>query len=277
MLELPDVMLCAVDTINVALTVAAMQRCTERICFGDVLLITHEPIAVPFRTQIIPPIASHHDYSEFICRQLAAHTTKDFNLLVQWDGFVLDSTAWRAEFLNCDYIGAQWPWHRDGLQVGNGGFCLRSRKLLREIAKYPLPSTAFSDDEFMCRTSRPQLERSGIVYASPQLADVFSYEHSVPQRPTFGFHGIFNMWRHVGDDEMADIADKIGEYHVTSRAWAQVIEIYFALRKFDPLRAFYGRLRSRFTAEQVHDHLCQCLGGDQARVVALMTCCEGLL
>ena len=36
-------------------------------------------------------------------------------------------------FSHCDYIGAQWFWHNDGMRVGNGGFSLRSRKLLTAL------------------------------------------------------------------------------------------------------------------------------------------------
>src|ERR1700687_3454326 len=43
---------------------------------------------------------------------------------------LITPAAWREEFLGCDYIGAQWFWHDDAMRVGNGGFSLRSRKLL---------------------------------------------------------------------------------------------------------------------------------------------------
>src|ERR1700722_12124880 len=52
-------------------------------------------------------------------------------LTIQYDGFVLDSDMWRAEFLDYDYIGAPWP-HR-GYAVGNGGFSLRSVEMMRYL------------------------------------------------------------------------------------------------------------------------------------------------
>ena len=53
-----------------------------------------------------------------------------FCLVTQWDGWVINSQKWNSEFLNYDYIGAIWPDYSSN-QIGNGGFSLRSKKLLR--------------------------------------------------------------------------------------------------------------------------------------------------
>ena len=55
-------------------------------------------------------------------------------LLIQWDGYVVNPEAWDPAFLGCDYLGAKWYWHDDGMRVGNGGFSLRSRRLLDALA-----------------------------------------------------------------------------------------------------------------------------------------------
>ena len=56
-------------------------------------------------------------------------------LIIQHDGFILNHKAWDNEFLNYDYIGAPVYWMGNKLiEVGNGGFSLRSKKLLKIIA-----------------------------------------------------------------------------------------------------------------------------------------------
>jgi hypothetical protein len=114
-------------------------------------------------------------------------------LVVQWDGFILDASCWQDRFLEFDYIGATWPQFRDEHDVGNGGFSLRSRRLL-EACRDPFISSAGIEDVTICRTYRAWLEREhGIRFAPREIAESFAYEREPPQGPTFGFHGVFNM------------------------------------------------------------------------------------
>ena len=280
MLDLPDVMLCAVDTVTVPLAISALRRSMEKIRFGDVVLITHEPQQgqLPFRTEIIPPLRSRSDYSEFVIAHLGEHTTRAFNLLVQWDGYVLEPAAWRAKFLQFDYIGARWPWHRDGLDVGNGGFSLRSKKLLTKLAAYSLPSNSagINEDELICRMLRPRLQQEGFSFAPPVMADAFSYERVLPNKPTFGFHGLFNMWRHVSDEDMEQVAATCPDHVVKSREWAELTVIYYNLRKFRLLTALLRRLRRLFNEQQVRKRFGEFFPGD-ARIAETVRILEGLL
>ena len=53
----------------------------------------------------------------------------------------------------------------------------------------------------ICRYLRARLEdKYGIKFASPKMAQLFSYEMKDPAQPTFGFHGIFNLPKLMGDD-----------------------------------------------------------------------------
>ena len=58
-----------------------------------------------------------------------------------------------------------------------------------------------AEDVVICRYSRARLEDEiGIQFASKEMAKLFSYEMVGPERPTFGFHGIFNLPQVMGDD-----------------------------------------------------------------------------
>jgi hypothetical protein len=144
---------------------------------------------------------SAHGYNEFMMKRLDSFIETDFALIVQWDGFVLNAANWKPAFLDYDYIGAVWPWQPPGLRVGNGGFSLRSKKLLqalqdaRVIAHHP-------EDLAICQTYRPLLESAfGIRFAPPEIADQFSFERH-PHAGSFGFHGFYNFHRVFSPDEL---------------------------------------------------------------------------
>lgn len=274
MLDLPEVMLCAVDTANVSMTITALTKSLDQASFGDVALFTHEPPGqeLPFRREIIPPLHSRAEYSRFIVTRLGALTTRKFNLIIQWDGFIIQPLAWRSEFLKHDYIGARWPWHRDGLDVGNGGFCLRSKRLLERVAADPLVATNpdMNEDELICRVLRPKLEKAGFRFAPAAVADRFSYERMLPEGETFGFHGLFNMWRHVDDSEMVRLAAEGPDYLVRTQEWAEIAIIYYNLRKFPGARAFFRRLNAQFTTEQIIRKFREFLPGTELEVDRLV-------
>lgn len=278
MLELPDVMLCAADTANVPMTITALTRSLEHARFGDVVLFTHEPPdqELPFRAEIIPSLRSRDDYSHFVVTRLGELTTRKFNLLVQWDGFIVQPAAWRSEFLRYDYIGARWPWHRDGMDVGNGGFCLRSRKLLARVAAEPRADST-ADDEMICRVLRPRLEKEGFRFAPAPVADRFAYERMLPNVETFGFHGLFNMWRHVGHARMVRLAVESPEYLVRGSEWAETTVLYSNLRKFPEARAFFRRLRGHFTTAQIIRKFAESLPISQAEIGHIVRSLERLL
>ena len=207
-LSLPTVTLCAVASVNVAATIAALRVCLEQVEFAECLFFTDAELAeVPpgVRLVPIPPIRSALGYSEFLLRNLGPHVHSGHCLVVQWDGFVIDSERWDAEFLAYDYIGAPWPQYGDGRDVGNGGFSLRSKSLL-EACRDPRFRFAHPEDVAICRTNRVFLEGvHGIRFAERGTAERFAFERHKTGASTFGFHGIFNMGPALGLDRFWEI------------------------------------------------------------------------
>jgi len=175
--------LVCIDNINIAAAEWAIARSAEQIEFGKVLHLK------------IDTIRSKEDYSKFIFKTLINYIETDFCLIVQYDGYVLHPELWKPEFLNYDYIGAPW-WYSDSYNVGNGGFSLRSRKLLKAIASRNW-AIYHPEDECICRRYRRFLEQHfDIRFAPESLAATFSFEPHAPfskyefNDNTFGFHGI---------------------------------------------------------------------------------------
>lgn len=207
-LKLPTVTLCAAASVNVQATVAALSASLDQVEFAECLLFTHEdvfPIDSRIRVIAIEQLGSARAYSDFLLGGLVDSVITAHCLIVQWDGYVLNAELWDPGFLQYDYIGASWPQFRDGHDVGNGGFSLRSRKLL-EACRDPEFQRGHPEDVAIGRLNRPLLEqRYGIRFADRPTADRFAFERASPVKPTFGFHGIFNMIPALGPDRFWEI------------------------------------------------------------------------
>lgn len=207
-LALPSVTLCAVTSVNVLATVAALEVCLNQVEFAQSLLLTDSDFysSHPALTVVrIPRIQSANAYSRFMLNDLADHIRSDHCLIVQWDGFILDALQWDPTFLEFDYIGAPWPQFNDCQNVGNGGFSLRSRRLVEACRDARFRRSA-AEDVAICRVNRTFLEEEyGLHFADQPTAQRFAFERSTPTGPTFGFHGIFNMINAVGSEKFWEL------------------------------------------------------------------------
>jgi hypothetical protein len=134
------------------------------------------------------------DYSAFILSRLLGYINTSHVLIIQWDGFVHNPAAWDPAFLQFDYVGAPWPHFAAPGNVGNGGFSLRSRKLLQAVSDQRFTWDGGAEDVAICRHNRNWLESEhGIRFAPSDVAARFSIEHGAPPQGSFGFHGVFNF------------------------------------------------------------------------------------
>lgn len=234
-LALPQVTLCAVDCVNPALAARALRESLRSCRFGDALLLTDAAVSdSAFRTGTIAPLRSLDAYSHFVFKQLVHWVQTDFVLLVQWDGYVVEPAAWRNEFLAYDYVGARWRHFGDDMTVGNGGFSLRSRRLLQAAASDNFAWIEGAlEDVLLCRTYRPRLSAEhGIRYAPEPLAQSFSYEYEHPDQPSFGFHGVTNLWRHLDDADMLALAGQLEPRVLTSWQFLALLVHYLTAGKY---------------------------------------------
>lgn len=204
-INLQNVTLLGIDCVNSERLAEAMNVSQKDIEFGAVKLLTSLPTNDSRKIEI-PHIGSINEFSRFCIEELYKYVNTDYVLLVQYDGFVLNPESWTDEFLKYDYIGAPWlvaDWSvRDfnfpesllgTLVVGNGGFCLRSKKFLETSARLSsegkIPKLN-PEDVAMCVWYRDVFENEGIQFAPSELAEKFSIEgtdHVYEKQ--FGFHG----------------------------------------------------------------------------------------
>jgi hypothetical protein len=225
------VTLLSVASVDPILSIMALQRSMSRINFGRILLFTAEE-SVPLTKDIevikIEKFHSISEYSSFMIKELYKYTDSEFILIVQWDGFVIDAGAWSDDFLHYDYIGAPWV-GSETVAVGNGGFSLRSRKLLCALAE-PDIVVGHPEDVAICKTNRVTLEQNyGIKFPPKSLAARFSYERGNRPRDTFGFHGLYNF-PHIAPTVKWSELSQIPRYALGSRDYSELISVYIKRR-----------------------------------------------
>ena len=135
---------------------------------------------------------THDTVSPWVLRELYKYIDTDYCLTVHDDGFVINPHLWTDEFLNYDYIGAPWKPNYGKYRVGNGGFSLRSKKLINLCKN--IQYNGGHEDGIICINNRDWLESQNCVFASLEVAMKFSLESKIPEckfdlRNTFGFHG----------------------------------------------------------------------------------------
>ena len=245
-LDLSDVTLCAADSANLALTARALQLSMERCKFAEAVLFSHERLDGDFRT-VIGPKFSRASYQAFRIKPPPTVETP-FALFIEWDGYVLEPRAWDPSFRAYDYIGARWPGPLLGVPgrtVGNSGFCLQSKKLNDALADPRFaPTPEDNVDALVCGKYRPILEQEfGIRFAPEPVADRFSYELLLPVVPTFGFHGLSNMWRYIDDDKMVELIGHVDPYVFRAPQFVILILNYALQCKFAMVEQLYVLMR----------------------------------
>lgn len=187
---------------------------------------------------------NYHEYSWFMMFALWKFIETDYVLIVQDDGWILDIRNWSDDFLNYDYLGApvclgrvdtpqgiQWMYDFNWCEhlgqpdrivrpVLNGGFSLRSRRMLRALVDHPqirveIPPPdveesepirmnwfhkVLNEDVQLSAVLRPQLEAVGLRFAPLDLCTRFAMEDAGPihtgmdAMKLLGLHG---WWRRL--------------------------------------------------------------------------------
>lgn len=184
-INLPDVTLISVQSNKLEELKRAAEISTRNINFGAVKLLTDRNID------------SKEKYNHFIVKELYKYVDTSHLLIFQWDGYVLNYKAWEDDFLNYDYGGATWA-YKDNMNVGNGGFSIRSKKFMEIVAKDDFINNTYPEDYQLCRIYRKYLEKEyGVKYMPEEIANKFSIEaygskvfpSGAKYSGQFGFHG----------------------------------------------------------------------------------------
>ena len=191
-----------IDTLNHVLSNLALEKSLCEFPLENILIFSDEEKFWGGREIIkIPEIKNTQDYNDIVFNYLPSFLKTNHALFIQYDGYVLSGKNFYSQFLNFDYIGAPWPQFKD-FSVGNGGFSLRSSRLINEVRSYLLPNDYRKpEDLVICRYLRARLEDDlNLKFAPVEVANYFSFEQKGVNHPTFGFHGAFHLPMLMAED-----------------------------------------------------------------------------
>jgi hypothetical protein len=214
-----NVTIVTIETMFHELGTKALEKTLEHFDPKEVVVFSNKELLPGSRTVHTEPIPTFRQYNELMLKGMLEHINTDHLMFVQWDAMAYDGSKWTDEFLEYDYIGAVWPWQPEGLNVGNGGFSLRSRKLLEALQDERIQLTAarnfIAEDVVFGVDHRAMLEEEyGIKYAPTALAQQFSHEIEEGQfhyKPGFAFHGQWNVVK-LADLDTVDLYIQKMEY-----------------------------------------------------------------
>ena len=149
-----------IDTLNPELSAYALRKSQEAFAVKNVLIFSNDQTRWHENEIIkIPEIKNTADYNRVVFFELPKHLKTDYAIFIQYDGFVLSGAHFSEFFLHYDYIGAPWPHHQE-FNVGNGGFSLRSARLVNAVQAFILPDDLDNaEDLVICRYLRARLGR----------------------------------------------------------------------------------------------------------------------
>jgi hypothetical protein len=213
-MKLNHVTLCCIDNQFPDQGFSALLKSTKSIAFEKTIFFTSSSFVEPkhdianFEIKCVDHLTSIDTYSHFLIKELGQYIDTSHVLIVQWDGFIVDSSKWLDSFLAYDYVGAPWD-GGDEMLVGNGGFSLRSKRLMNALREVSL-EVYHPEDDVICRQLRPLLEEKfDIQFCPVDLAKEFSFETIKPVNETFGFHGLFNLPIVLNESDLKDFVDSI--------------------------------------------------------------------
>lgn len=193
MRKIKNCTLIVADTYYYGAAVASIKKCMNQCEFERVIFFTNIPLKIDGIEVIqIDELSGKDGYSHFMLKEAYKYIKSDFVLVAQHDAWILDANEFNEELYGVDYAGALWL-ENDGLANGNGGFSWRSRKLMEVVGKDDFINATTPEDVALCRVYRRYIEKNyGLIWASDELCEQFSYELRTPCAPTFGFHNFFH-------------------------------------------------------------------------------------
>lgn len=189
-LKLPQVTLICLTGKDLEAHEQAVEKSCKDIEFGAVKIIYDKTIK------------NIDNWNYKIIYDLWRYVDTDFALLIHPDGYVINPSCWKDEWLNYDWCSSPWPLPTDEYsyksesgklqRVGNS-VGIRSKKLMKLVATRPWKSYYgnTNEDGFICCHNREWLESQGCKFMPFDEAIYFGKEALLPENEninTFLFH-----------------------------------------------------------------------------------------
>ena len=240
-----NITVVAIDFLWHDLTRYAIEASLKNIDPAEVIIISDREILSGARHIIREPVTGMPEYANLMLKGVSEYINTSHALYVQWDGIANDRTQWNDAFLQYDYIGAPWPWEPEGKNIGNGGFSLRSKRLLDACLDDRITLTEadpVAEDKIIGNINREYLEQSyAIKFAPTAVARRFSYELG-RHEPSFGFHGLWNVFNLMSDADMDYYISRIDYKGWNIYKWHHVLTAAIRRNRLDLYEIMIGHL-----------------------------------
>lgn len=235
-----NITIVAIDFAYHELTRRAIELSIPAIDPKEIIVISDRDFIPGSRWVPINSINSIGGVAELMLKWTWPLVDTDHAVFVQWDGIATRPDLWTDDFLKYDYIGAPWPWQPEGVNIGNGGFSLRSRRLLeacgRDSAVKLTADEPIAEDNIIGQHCRPYLEsRHNIKFPSTQLAGQFSYELG-SYRESFGFHGVWNIVNNLSSADVDYFVSRLNYQGWNQHKWGHFLNALQEKRYTDHLK-----------------------------------------
>ncbi len=130
MRHIPVTLVC-IDCVDVKRALRAIDESLKQCSFERIVFLSSIENDSPYWIQC-EKIESLKEYSAFCVHRLHKYIDTSHCLIIQHDGWIVNGDAWQDSWLEYDYIGGNTFWTGAGPdgKGGNGGFSLRSKRLL---------------------------------------------------------------------------------------------------------------------------------------------------
>lgn len=207
-----ELTLLAISSIFIKETIDSLLTSSDKMDFKEIKIFTHEkPANLPSKIKYvnIKKINNIMDFNNFCFYEVGDYIETTHALFTQYHAWILDGDIFNNDWLKYDYCGAVWPIRQGSfrgnngeiVRNGNGGFSLRSKKIMSIPKKlnWPLREEQgfYNEDGNICCYYRKEFLELGIKYAPIEVAADFAFENVVIEnygRRTFGFHRNMNPW-----------------------------------------------------------------------------------
>lgn len=196
---LNDLTIVAIDSLNYNATALALDKTREIFPNAEVITFSDKKFynyGRFYQTEKFDAI----EHSRICLHEVGDKLDTNHVMFIQYDGFPARPECWEQEFTKYDYIGApirkdttSYDLNEDNFVVGNGGFSLRTKRLMQLTKSFEQVINDGYDDGWLedlliSVKYRSYLENNGITFAPLELADRFSKGETRGNTQSFGFH-----------------------------------------------------------------------------------------
>jgi hypothetical protein len=218
-----EITLICVSNAHHELVNFSFKKCLENIPYiKEVIFFSDKSVPLCNTFIKIKKDFTYKDYNNFILKNLYYFVDTDYVIIIQPDSMAVNKNLWTDDFLKFDYAGAQ----TEGIGTYNGGFTLRSKKLLNALLDSEIKVLeCIKNNSFFCYKEDTIIthyyknflqEFYNIKFCDDNIAKKFSTDILHNDITSFGFHGAHNSLKFLS---YSDAVNMITQLYKNTNKW----------------------------------------------------------